>query len=221
MAQTASTVLMGPMALPRDNTSATPDTTVANRVAVKQAADNLEAQKYALKAAKWERLPSVQITSAYQRFGYPPDGTFLPNSFGLFYPNWTATMGFSFPVISSGRIRGDKMVAQANYSDAQQRLSQAREAAELDARVAINQYEQSQAAYAASVGTDEQAAKAYQIAEVRFKEGISTLLELDQSRTQLQQARMNRVVTARDFELARLKLALLRDLPLASSGGAR
>jgi len=221
MAQTASTVLMGPVALPRDNTSATPDTTVAHRVAVRQAADNVEAQKFALKAARWERLPSVQLTSTYQRFGYPPDGTFLPNSFGLFYPNWTATMGFSFPVIASGRIKGDRMVAQANYIDAQQRLSQAREAAELDARVAINQYEQAQAAYAASVGTDEQAAKAYQIAEVRFKEGISTLLELDQSRTQLQQARMNRVVTARDFELARLRLALLRDLPLASGGGAR
>ncbi|MHB1312804.1 MAG: TolC family protein, partial [Gemmatimonadaceae bacterium] len=221
MAQTASTVLMGPVALPRDNTSATPDTTVAHRVAVRQATDNVEAQKYALKAARWERLPSVQVTSTYQRFGYPPDGTFLPNSFGLFYPNWTATMGFSFPVIASGRIKGDRMVAQANYIDAQQRLSQAREAAELDARVAINQYEQAQAAYAASVGTDEQAAKAYEIAEVRFKEGISTLLELDQSRTQLQQARMNRVVTARDFELARLKLGLLRDLPPASAGGAR
>jgi outer membrane protein TolC len=113
------------------------------------------------------------------------------------------------------------MVAQANYIDAQERLQQAREAAELDARISINQYEQAQATYAASAGTDEQAARAYQIAEVRFREGISTQLELDQSRTQLQQARMNRVVAARDFELARLRLALLRDLPLVSSGGAR
>jgi len=113
------------------------------------------------------------------------------------------------------------MVAQANFIDAQERLQQAREAAELDARISINQYEQAQATYAASAGTDEQAAKAYQIAEVRFREGVSTQLELDQSRTQLQQARMNRVVAARDFELARLRLALLRDLPLASAGGAR
>lgn len=221
MAQTAGTVLMAPVALPRENSSATPDTMVEHRAAVKQATDALEAQRYALKAARWERLPSVQLTSNYQRFGYPPDGTFLPNSFGLFYPNWTATMGFSFPVVSSGRIKGDRMVAQANYIDAQQRLQQAREGAELDARISVNQYEQAQAAYAASVGTDEQAAKAYQIAEVRFREGVSTQLELDQSRTQLQQARMNRVVAARDFELARLRLALLRDLPLASAGGGR
>lgn len=221
LAQTASTVLMAPVALPRENASAMPDTTVEHRAVVKQAADALDAQRYALKAAKWERLPSIQISSNYQRFGYPPDGTLLPNSFGLFYPNWTATMGLSFPVVSSGRIKGDRMVAQANYIDAQERLQQAREGAELDARVSINQYEQAQAAYAASAGTDEQAAKAYQIAEVRFREGISTQLELDQSRTQLQQARTNRVVAARDFELARLRLALLRDLPLGGSGGAR
>lgn len=221
MAQTASAVLTAPVALPRENTSATPDTAVDHRVAVKQAADALEAQRYALKAARWERLPSVQLSSNYQRFGYPNAGTIVPNSIGLFYPNWTASLGFSFPVVSSGRIKGDKMVAQANFIDAQERLQQAREAAELDARISINQYEQAQATYAASAGTDEQAEKAYQIAEVRFREGVSTQLELDQSRTQLQQARMNRVVAARDFELARLRLALLRDLPLASSGGAR
>ena len=134
--------------------------------------------------------------------------------------NWTATMGFSFPIWTSGRLQGEKMVAQANYAEAQQRLQQVRDAAELDARVSINQYEQAQATYAASVGTDEQAAKAYAIAEVRYKEGISTQLELDQSRTQLQQARINRVIAARDFELARLRLALLRDLPPAGVTGS-
>ena len=215
MAQTATTVLTAPVALPRANTSATPDTTVDHRAAVRQAADALEAQRYALRAANWQRLPSFQVSSTYQRFGYPRDGTFLPSSFAQFYPNWTATAGFSFPVWTSGRLKGEKLVAQANYAEAQQRLQQTREAAELDARVSINQYEQAQAAYAASVGTDEQAAKVYEIAEVRYKEGISTQLELDQSRTQLQQARINRVMAARDFELARLRLALLRDLPIA------
>ncbi|MHB8838464.1 MAG: TolC family protein [Gemmatimonadaceae bacterium] len=220
MAQTATTVLAGPVALPRDNATATPDTSVEHRAAVRQAVDALEAQRYALRAANWQRLPSIQLSSTYQRFGYPRDGTFLPSSFAQFYPNWTATMGFSFPIWTSGRLMGEKMVAQANYAEAQQRLQQAREAAELDARVSINQYEQAQATYAASVGTDEQAAKAYAIAEVRYKEGISTQLELDQSRTQLQQARINRVLAARDFELARLRLALLRDLPISGATGA-
>jgi len=220
LAQTASTVLAAPVPLPRANASATPDTTVDHRAAVRQAADALEAQRYALRAANWQRLPSFQVSSSYQRFGYPRDGTVLPSSWAQFYPNWTATAGFSFPVWTSGRLKGEKLVAQANFVEAQQRLQQAREAAELDAQVSVNQYQQAQAAYAASVGTDEQAAKAYQIAEVRYKEGISTQLELDQSRTQLQQARINRVIAARDFELARLRLALLRDLPIAGMPAA-
>ncbi|MDQ8153340.1 MAG: TolC family protein [Gemmatimonadota bacterium] len=217
MGQTAASVLMGPVVLPRANTSATPDTSVEHRAAVRQAADALEAQRYALRAANWQRLPSVQFSSGYQRFGYPREGTLLPSAVNQFYPNWTATLGFSFPIFTGGRLMGEKLVAQANFAEAQQRLLQAREAAELDARMSISQYEQAQATYAASVGTDEQAAKAYQIAEVRYQEGISTQLELDQSRTQLQQARINRVNAARDFEIARLRLALLRDLPI---GGA-
>jgi outer membrane protein TolC len=139
----------------------------------------------------------------------------FPNSFGLFYPNWTVTAGLSFPLFTGGRITGDRMVAEANLHEAQENLAQAREVAELDARTAVTQLEQAQAAYAASVGTDEQAAKAYSIAEVRQREGISTEVELQQSRTQYEQARLNRVLAARDLEIARLRVALLKDLPVA------
>lgn len=169
-----------------------------------------------MRAAKWERLPTFQVTSLYQRFGYP-DGTFIPNSFGLFYPNWTVTAGFSLPLFTGGRITGDRMVAEANLTEAQESLAQVREFAALDARTAVVQLEQAQAAYAASVGTDQQAAKAYQIAEVRQREGISTQVELQQSRTQFEQARLNRVLAAKELEVARLRVALLKDLPLATT----
>ncbi len=192
------------------------DTSVGHRASVRQAEANLTAQEYALKAANWNRLPSVQLTSNYQRFGYPPDGTFLPNSFSQFYPNWTAAVGMSIPVFLGGKLTGDRMIAEANVNDARQALLQTRELAELDARTAITQLDQTQAAYAASVGTDQQAARAYAIAEVRYREGISTQVELEQSRTQYQQARLYRVQAARDLEVARLKVALLKDLPLST-----
>src|SRR5262249_47344122 len=100
-------------------------------------------------------------------------------------------------------------------------LAQAKEYAALDAQTAITQLEQAQAAYSASVGTDEQAAKAYRIAEVRQQEGISTQVELLQARTQYEQARLNRVVAAKDLEMARLRIALLKDLPLAAPATTR
>jgi outer membrane protein TolC len=65
---------------------------------------------------------------------------------------------------------------------------------------------------------DAQAARAYSIAEVRFSEGLSTPVELTESRVQLEQARLQRVTTARDLEVARLRIALLKDLPLTLGG---
>jgi outer membrane protein TolC len=84
--------------------------------------------------------------------------------------------------------------------------------------LAIVALEQAQAAYLASVGTDAQAEQAYRIAEVRFNEGLSTPVELTESRVQLQQARLQRVTSARDLEVARLRLALLKDLPIDLGG---
>ena len=206
-----------PIDVPGSDRAIMPDTSVARRSSVRQAVASLGAQRAALRAASWQRLPSVQVTSTYQRFGYPSDGALFPNSFGLFYPNWTMTAGFSFPIFTGGRISGDRMVAEANVTEAEESLAQAREYAALDARTAVVQLAQAQAAYAASVGTDEQAAKAYGIAEVRQQEGISTQVELQQARTQYEQARLNRVVAAKDLEIARLRVALLKDLPLATT----
>jgi outer membrane protein TolC len=76
------------------------------------------------------------------------------------------------------------------------------------------------ASYDASVGTDTQAARAYAIAEVRFQEGISTQVELQQSRTQYEQARLNRVLAARDLAVAQLRVAFIKDLPVGSTPAA-
>lgn len=210
-----------PIEIPGANRALVPDTTAARRSSVRQAEANVDAQRAALRAARWERLPSVQVTSLYQRFAYPSTGTIVPKSLGLFYPNWAVTAGFSFPIFTGGRISGDRMVAEANLTEAEESLAQAKEFAALDARTAVTQLEQAQAAYAASVGTDAQAAKAYSIAEVRQQEGISTQVELQQARTQYEQARLNRVLAAKDLEVARLRVALLKDLPLTTTTGRR
>ncbi len=206
--------LMAPIPLADDRT-VTPDTAVDSRATVRQVEAQVRAQEQALRAARLARFPSVQLSSLYQRFAYPPEGTFLPGSFDLYFPNWTVSLGLSFPVLTGGRLRGERMVAEANLIEARTQLQQTRDGAELDAILAVSQLEQAQAAYLAAVGTDAQAEQAYVIAEVRFREGVSTPVELTESRVQLEQARLQRVTTARDLEMAKLRLALLKDLPLA------
>ncbi len=196
---------------------AQPDTSVRDRSSVRQAEANITAQEYALRAAKWERLPSAQISSTYQRYGYPADGALVSNFFGAYYPNWTVSFGLSVPLFLGGKLTGDRMVAEANLIEAQQSLEQVKELAELDAHTAMSQLNMAEASYDASVGTDTQAARAYAIAEVRFQEGISTQVELQQSRTQYEQARLNRVLAARDLEVARLRVVFIKDLPVAAT----
>ena len=122
------------------------------------------------------------------------------------------------PLYTGGRVKGENVVAAANVTEAQSAVQQTREFAALDARQAVATLEQAAATLAASAGTAEQASRAYNIADVRYREGLSTQLELTQSRILLQQARWNRAQASRDFQVARLRLALLKDLPLGSGG---
>ena len=66
----------------------------------------------------------------------------------------------------------------------------------------------------------EQVRRAHSIDQIRYREGISTQTDLAQSQLLLEQAMVNRAVAARDLAVARMRLALLKDLPLAPTGGA-
>ena len=123
------------------------------------------------------------------------------------------------PLFTGGRVKGDVAVAQAGLQQAQLRLRQTRELAQLDARSAQLQLGAAVAAWEASAGTEEQADRAYMIAEVRYREGISTQTELNDLRIQLAQAQATRAQAARDLQVARMRVALLPALPLDPSLG--
>jgi len=193
------------------------DTTTDARSTVRQLDEALTSQQMQRRIAKAEYLPTVTLSSAYGRLAFPTAA--VPN-WNQFVNNWTVTVGASMPLFTGGRIRGDNVVAQANVAEAKARLQQTKELASLDARQAIAELQQAVATLAASGGTADQATRAYSIAEVRFKEGLSTQLELTESRLLLQQARANRAQAARDFQVARLRLTLLKDLPLGAGNAA-
>jgi outer membrane protein len=201
--------------LAANKVAASSDTSVDARAAVRQAAQALRTQDALVDVAQSQRLPSVSVVSQYGRVGYPQSG--LP-AWSDFRSNWTLGVQLQMPLFTGGRIRGDEMVAQANLSEARARLTQTRELAALDARSAIERLNAAEAAWQASAGTVDQAARAYAIAEIRYNEGISTQVELADSRILLQQAEANRALAARDLQVARMRLALLADLPLSGSG---
>jgi outer membrane protein TolC len=195
-----------------------PDTASAHRATVRQAAEAVRVQESQVRIARSQRLPSLSLTSQYGSVAYPTSG--LPSS-GEFRTNWTIGVATQVPIFTGGRIRGDEKVAQANLAESRARLQQVREFAALDAQVAINALNQAAASFEASRGTAQQAARAYSIAEVRYREGISTQLELNDSRILMEHATVNTALAARNLQVARVKLALLPNLPLQTSTSAQ
>ncbi|MFN2399193.1 MAG: TolC family protein [Gemmatimonadaceae bacterium] len=191
------------------------DTATDQRAPVRQAAEGVRVQESAVTIARSQRIPAVSLTSSYGKVGYPVSG--FP-SWNDFLNNWTVGVGIQLPIFTGGRIRGDELVARGSLEEAKAQLQQVRELASLDTRSAFARLESAAAEWESSLGTVEQASRAYTIAELRYREGISTQTEISDSRILLQQAQANRALAARNYQVARMRLALIRDLPIGAFG---
>jgi outer membrane protein TolC len=184
-----------------------------DRAAVRQAQALVGIRQASLDVTRAERKPSISLLSTLGRVGYPASG-FLPGV-GDFRTNWSLSASLQVPLLSGGRLRAAEAAARADVLEAEARLKLTRELADLDAAAAEEDLTAAEATFAASAGTVGQAERAYQIAELRHREGLSTELELSDSRLSLQVAQANRAQVARDLQVARVRVALLPNLPVA------
>ncbi len=194
------------------------DTSTDARAPVRQAGENVFAQHEGITVAKSQWYPQFTLTSAWGKVGYP--SSYAPPPVNDFRTNWSITGALAFPLYTGGNIHGDVVIAQANWRDAMAQMRIVRQTAQLDARDAVYRLMAAQATWTASVGTADLAARAYAIAEVRYKEGVSTQTELLDQRLALEQARANRAIAARDLQVARVRLALIEICPLPHRAAA-
>jgi outer membrane protein TolC len=186
------------------------------RTAITQAGNDVQQREAGVRIARAQRLPSVSVSSAYGHVAYPAS---VP-VFGDFRTNWTIGATAQMPIFTGGRLKADEIAARADLTETQARLRLTRELATLEDASTRLQLADARAVWESTAGVVQQAQRAYEIAELRYREGLSTQLELSDARLLLQQAQVNRVQAARDVQLARVKLALLPDLPLSSPGAA-
>jgi outer membrane protein len=184
---------------------------VEDRLIVQQSAATVALRQDALAVAHAGGLPSVNLGSSFARVGYPSDGVFP--TLGDFRTNWSVAATVQVPVLNGGRVKAEVAAARADLTQAQAQLKQMRELAELDAATARQDLLAAEAVWQASASTVEQADRAYQIAELRNREGLSTQLELNDSRLSLEVARATRAQAARDLQVARARVALIASLP--------
>lgn len=185
--------------------------TASDRLVVRQAEIAVELREAAVTVARAERLPSASLTSSLARVGYPSDGV-LPG-IGDFRTNWSLGAAVQVPIFNGQRLKADELTARADLASAKSELQQSREMAVLETATSLEDLAAAEAVWEASAGTVQQAQRAYEIAELRNREGLSTQLELSDSRLSLQIAQANRAQAAHDLQIARARAALLPKLP--------
>jgi outer membrane protein TolC len=184
------------------------------RAPVREAEASVRQLDATVDAARAQRFPTISLTSSYGEVAYPSD---VP-TFGDFRRNWTVGAIVQLPILTGGRLRADEVIARADRDAARYRLQQTREITILDSLTTYEELRAARASWEASAGTVQQAERAYQIAELRYKEGVSTQLELSDAQVLLVQAQATRAQATRDLQVARARVALLPDLPVGAAG---
>ena len=212
----------------------------STRLAVQRAEKSVRMSKDNVWIVRSQALPSLHATLAYNQVRYPDDpwifdksdpmgvgdhGTnntmYVPDDYYIplhaWQPNFYVGAQLTVPLFGFGRAYGENLTAKSTQHQAEAGLGLTQQGAIADSRDAQLALETAEAQWAATAGTVQVAQRTYDIARVRFEEGVSTQTELADARILLQQAQANRAQAARDLQLARIRLALLPALPLSGS----
>jgi outer membrane protein TolC len=190
------------------------DTASDRRNVVQQAEVSVQQARAFYDAAGRQWLPTVYGFVNYDKAGF--GSSFWPSSGGWF-DDFNAGFGLNFPLFTGGRILGQRRAARADLEIAEQSLKLTREQAALDNVSITSRLREAEDNAQATQAVVEQAQRAYEIAELRFREGLSTQTELQDVRIQLEEARANRASAFRDLQVARLRLVLLPYLPIGTA----
>lgn len=182
------------------------------RLAVTQVGNEARVADQAIAIARAERKPAISFRSDYGLVDYPDS---VPN-FTDWRQNWTLGVAVSLPLLDGGRIKANEAIARAGADEARANLRLAQELDALDRASTRSDLVAARAEWEASGSTIQQAQRAYEIAELRFNEGLSTQLELSDSRLQLAQSQVTRAEAARTLQVRRIRFALLPALPLVA-----
>ena len=190
------------------------ETVDVERVPVVQAANDVRVAEQAVAIARAARKPEISLRSDYGLVTYPDDFPTGEN----WRQNWTVGLGLALPIFTGGRLSANELIARAGVEAARAQARLTAELAALDEESTRQDLQAARVEWQVSGSTIEQAQQAYEIAELRYNEGLSTQLELSDARLQLAQALVTRAEAARNLQVRRIRFALLPQLPLNGAG---
>jgi outer membrane protein len=188
---------------------------LGQRSALRALDQQVAAREGAVRIARAERLPSVAGAAnfAYQAF---PDQI---HPFDTdWHRDWSVTLQASIPIFDGMRTRGRIEQARAELRLAQIQREQARQGFELELQAVLGEFQAARAQIEARRGTVSQAVRTLELAELRFRSGLATQLDVSNARLLLQQARVHEAQALYNYvnALARLEQATGGEVPLVA-----
>ncbi|HWO89194.1 MAG TPA: TolC family protein [Gemmatimonadales bacterium] len=186
---------------------------LGSRASLEAAQWTVNFRREAVRVYRGELMPALRFQMNYGGQAFPSGA--LPGG-GDFRRDWNASLTVSMPLFDGFRTRGQVASARADLEAAELQLEAAREAVALEVEQARAELVRARALVEARRQTVQWAARAYQLASVRYANGISTQLEVSDARLAMQQAQVNEAAATRDYllSLAALERALGRPVPL-------
>jgi outer membrane protein TolC len=117
-----------------------------------------------------------------------------------------AALEVDFPIFDGRRTQGQTLQARADYVEAQEQYRALERDVDLDVLDSWQSVQAATEAVEATRATEEQARRAHEIALVRFRNGLSTQLELDEAEQSVVEAELNAAQALHDHMVARAQL---------------
>ncbi len=160
----------------------------AHRPDLRELALEVELQEQQVVADKREYLPTLGLSALYEKRSstdvFPPAGSDFANSL-------SAGLALNLDLFDGG-VKGARLAqARAQLDRARYRLAQAQDQARLDVEQVLLGLDAARQRIEASRSTVERAERALSIAQLRFKNGLSTQVELNDAELAVTQARSN------------------------------
>ncbi len=221
-----TTGLLGDAAIPAEPAAVDTTGLVAEALrasGVRALEEALYAREDAVKVAKADLWPDISLFANYSRQAFPTDA--LPKS-GEWKKDINAGARVTWSLFDGFRTKGAIQQTRAQASIARQSLNQTREL--VREAMVQNQLELERSAsdLHARARTVQVAGRAFELARLRYDEGASSLMEVNDARIAYQIAQVNEAEARHDYFVTLARLERFSGRPLFTSvadaaGGAR
>jgi outer membrane protein TolC len=166
-------------------------------------AQTVELNEELVNVERAEAFPTLQLSLDLSRRSSSQD--LMPEERD-FSQSTTAALAVDIPVFDGRRTEGRALQARADHVVAQETYRALERDVQLQVQDAWQTVQATSLQVEATRATGERAQRAYEIARVRFREGLSTQLELDEAEQSLTEARLNSALALHNHMVAVARL---------------